>query len=99
MKSPLAYYTAKTRKNQEFFPRRGIKFFGRLFCLTVLHYFHIIDVEITKGGIVFMQQISPVEDLMREHGLLHRILLIYQRIIDRLKADAMCAPVNVYQLS
>lgn len=28
-------------------------------------------------------EISPMEDLMREHGLLDRILLIYQEIIDR----------------
>ena len=33
-----------------------------------------------------MQQISPVEDLMREHGVLHRILLIYKNIIFRINS-------------
>lgn len=31
--------------------------------------------------------ISPTEDLMREHGVLHRILLIYKDIISRLKVE------------
>jgi hypothetical protein len=30
-------------------------------------------------------EISPIEDLMREHGVLHRILLIYMDIISRLR--------------
>lgn len=32
------------------------------------------------------EEISPVEDLMREHGILHRILLIYQDAAEKLKA-------------
>jgi hemerythrin-like domain-containing protein len=31
--------------------------------------------------------ISPVEDLMREHGVLERLLLIYEEIINRLSAN------------
>ena len=34
------------------------------------------------------RQISPVEDLMREHGALRRVLLIYDEIGRRLSADA-----------
>jgi hemerythrin-like domain-containing protein len=49
-----------------------------------------------SGGTLFFEaprketeeiEISPVEDLMREHGLLRRILLIYQEWIDRLGAN------------
>jgi len=32
------------------------------------------------------EKISPVEDLMREHGVLNRILLIYEESIERLNA-------------
>lgn len=35
-----------------------------------------------------MEEISPVEDLMREHGVLHRILLIYESIIVQIKTNA-----------
>ncbi|OGO90096.1 MAG: hypothetical protein A2Y17_01140 [Clostridiales bacterium GWF2_38_85] len=38
-------------------------------------------------------QISPVEDLMREHGVLHRVLLIYKDIISRLRGEK---PYDLY---
>jgi hemerythrin-like domain-containing protein len=41
-------------------------------------------------------QISPVEDLMREHGLLHRILLIYKDIIDRMIVSDIYTPEPIY---
>ncbi|ABX41830.1 hemerythrin domain-containing protein [Lachnoclostridium phytofermentans] len=41
-------------------------------------------------------QISPVEDLMREHGLLHRILLIYKDIIDRMTVSDIYTPEPIY---
>lgn len=31
------------------------------------------------------EEISPIEDLMREHGILHRILLIYDEVLKYLK--------------
>jgi len=36
--------------------------------------------------------ISPVEDLMREHGVLSRLLLIYEEILRRLKANKTSLP-------
>jgi hemerythrin-like domain-containing protein len=33
------------------------------------------------------EEISPVEDLMREHGVLNRILLIYEDAVGKLKSD------------
>lgn len=36
--------------------------------------------------------VSPVEDLMREHGVLARILLIYEEILRRLDADEAISP-------
>lgn len=32
-----------------------------------------------------LTEVSPIEDLMREHGVLNRVLLIYEEIIIRLK--------------
>ncbi len=42
--------------------------------------------------------ISPMEDLMREHGLLDRILLIYQEILSRMEKGSDF-PVEVLQQS
>jgi hemerythrin-like domain-containing protein len=52
-------------------------------------------ISLTDAGKLFSQaqqaedqevEVSPAEDLMREHGLLRRILLIYQEWIGRLRA-------------
>jgi len=39
-----------------------------------------------KGGEKEEEEISPAEDLMREHGVLKRVLLIYRDVIDRIDA-------------
>lgn len=41
-------------------------------------------------------QISPVEDLMREHGILHRILLIYKNIIRRIQVNGIHTSEEIY---
>ncbi len=41
-------------------------------------------------------EISPIEDLMREHGVLHRILLIYSDIISRLRGEKTYDPYLIY---
>ncbi|KXL53870.1 hypothetical protein CLNEO_10960 [Anaerotignum neopropionicum] len=41
-------------------------------------------------------EISPIEDLMREHGVLHRILLIYRDIISRLRGEKPYDPYIIY---
>lgn len=41
--------------------------------------------ESSKEGME--EEISPVEDLMREHGVLNRILLIYEDAVKKLKSD------------
>lgn len=38
------------------------------------------------------KNVTPIEDLMREHGLLNRLLLIYEELIKRLKEKQ---PVNI----
>lgn len=40
--------------------------------------------------------ISPIEDLMREHGVLKRLLLIYRDIISRLSGEKTCDPFLIY---
>jgi hypothetical protein len=44
-------------------------------------------------------QISPIEDLMREHGILHRILLIYSAIISQLMGEKYYDPFVIYSAS
>lgn len=43
-----------------------------------------------------VNEISPIEDLMREHGVLHRILLIYKDIISRLRGEKPYDPYLVH---
>lgn len=38
------------------------------------------------------EEVSPVEDLMREHGVLNRILLIYEECLRRLRGKASFEP-------
>ncbi|MFB3925493.1 MAG: hemerythrin domain-containing protein [Syntrophales bacterium] len=43
--------------------------------------------EKNAKGAVSAPEISPAEDLMREHGVLSRILLIYEEILRRMRTD------------
>ena len=45
-----------------------------------------------KGKAEEEEEVSPTEDLMREHGLLNRILLIYEETGRRLRAKAEFDP-------
>ena len=38
------------------------------------------------------EEVSPAEDLMREHGILKRVLLIYGEVIRRIEANAELSP-------
>ena len=54
------------------------------------------ETSSNNGNILLKEEdVSPNEDLMREHGLLKRILLIYQEIIDRINANAGFPPDTV----
>jgi hemerythrin-like domain-containing protein len=39
-----------------------------------------------------VEEVSPVEDLMREHGVLDRILLIYEKIIQQMDRNQAVSP-------
>jgi hemerythrin-like domain-containing protein len=41
-------------------------------------------------------EVSPTEDLMREHGVLHRILLIYNDSLKYLKRQKVNNQINIY---
>ena len=41
-------------------------------------------------------EVSPTEDLMREHGVLHRILLIYDDALKYLKGQKINNQLNIY---
>jgi hemerythrin-like domain-containing protein len=45
-----------------------------------------------KGGEGGEEEVSPAEDLMREHGVLNRVLLVYEEGIRRLDADEDLPP-------
>ncbi|MFA3783504.1 hemerythrin domain-containing protein [Melioribacteraceae bacterium 4301-Me] len=42
------------------------------------------------------EEVSPAEDLMREHGVLKRVLLVYQEIIDRINSKLDFPPEIVH---
>lgn len=46
----------------------------------------------TKSEAPAPDEISPPEDLMREHGVLNRILLIYEECLRRLRAEGNLEP-------
>ncbi|EKQ56858.1 MULTISPECIES: hypothetical protein [unclassified Clostridium] len=43
-------------------------------------------------------EISPTEDLMREHGILHRVLLIYNDAIKYLRGQKINNQLNIYYI-
>lgn len=43
------------------------------------------------------EKISPVEDLMREHGVLNRVLIIYEEAIRRLAAGNDVPPESIHK--
>ena len=43
-------------------------------------------------------EVSPTEDLMREHGVLHRILLIYNDALKYLRGQKVNNQVNIYYI-
>lgn len=66
----------------------------------ILHYFFILISLMCNPLIIFSnekvanmkikekeEEIPPTEDLMREHGVLNRILLIYEEIIKRVESN------------
>ena len=50
------------------------------------------DPKSEQGGEHPPQEVSPAEDLMREHGVLNRILLIYEECLRRLRGKAGLDP-------
>lgn len=89
MKDILRSVFAEETRRQ--FVRRG----GVLIAATVLTNPAGSLAEVTKKPKTERQnvmEISPVEDLMREHGALARILLIYDEIILRLNRGAEFPP-------
>lgn len=59
-----------------------------LFCLAAS--VSMSESTAKKPGV---EEVSPTEDLMREHGVLDRILLIYEEIIKRID-NQMPVPIN-----
>ena len=45
------------------------------------------NTEEEESGKKSNEEVSPPEDLMREHGLLNRVLLIYENLIDKLNSQ------------
>ena len=58
------------------------------------------NFTLATGGIILIwpednQIISPTEDLMRDHGLMKRVLLIYDDVADRLEEGKEAPPVAI----
>lgn len=61
----------------------------KLICLATVIFVFTSDLVFSnsnqeKGIIMSEGEVSPNEDLMREHGILNRLLLIYQEIVRRI---------------
>ncbi|MGE5340394.1 MAG: hemerythrin domain-containing protein [Candidatus Omnitrophota bacterium] len=51
-----------------------------------------LNAESPKTGTPQEEEVSPVEDLMREHGVLRRILLIYNEALRKIQANEELPP-------
>lgn len=56
-----------------------------IFFLFAIPLLALADIPKSEENPV--EEISPIEDLMREHGVLNRILLIYEEIIHRIETQ------------
>lgn len=65
----------------------NIIFLGMMLCTSISAVAYSADTAIQKNI-----EVSPVEDLMREHGVLRRIMLIYEEILKRLDKNADLQP-------
>jgi hemerythrin-like domain-containing protein len=56
------------------------------------------DIDLVDSDTEKKTEISPTEDLMREHGVLHRILLIYKEVLKYLKGQKVNNEINIYYI-
>ena len=55
------------------------------------------EKQYNEPEILSRSAISPIEDLMCEHGILHRVLLIYAEIVKRLRNGSCCNYALLYK--
>ncbi len=77
--------------------RRFLKNSGLLIAGTTILNTNLVGETLIKPGesLLAVEKISPTEHLMRDHGLLKRILLIYQEIMDRINKKSSFPPETV----
>ncbi len=86
------------RNKNDFNPRRdflakaGIVVTGAVLCCPVSALAKGESVKKKKATEKAVEQVSPPEDLMREHGVLRRTLLIYEEIQGRVNSGKEFAP-------
>lgn len=72
--------TGKSADRREFLKKTGTLLAGAVLVSPTIHLAQARDKAKEEQN----AEVSPPEDLMREHGVLRRILLIYENIQDRL---------------
>lgn len=69
----------------------------QLFCVQVVPASPVVEKSLAATQEKKQEvEVSPIEDLMREHGVLNRILLIYEEIKNRLDENIKF-PINTLQ--
>ncbi len=53
--------------------------------IALIGLYGIVMYRFSKKRIIKQPEVSPLEDLMREHGVVHRLMLIYQEFVRRLE--------------
>lgn len=62
-----------------------MKYFTWIILIALLFPLIAFFVQTSQNEAVKEEEISPTEDLMREHGILNRLLLVYQEIAKRIE--------------
>ena len=72
-----------------------------MICLTLiaipLNFYEIYAAQSMHQLIKKEVEVSALEDLMREHGVLNRILLVYEEIIKRLEINSPVVATVIYE--
>lgn len=84
----------KEKFDRRKFMKRGGMLLGSVAASGMILPQHILSQDLKDEGV---QEISPVEDLMREHGILSRILLVYEEGVNRIMSGKTTDPAVFHE--
>lgn len=83
------------RTSRRDFIVKGALALGPAVVISRLPLLALADEKKTDPNKPGIEEVSPVEDLMREHGGLNRILLIYEEVLRRLRSKQQLDPAPI----